>query len=237
MKRIYFGVCAALIVACLAAPARVTGAQADGFGVFANAGFGWANNLRLADWLNANRDLFQAAAGANRTEDEEKNNIIYGGIDIEPRYMSGNIGYALALGFYNTTKGERNVTGSLGTYHNEAELKAFALRGSVFYRVGLAGGNSVLLGGGFGYYRASLDLAYGLNGNLQSYSGSGWTVGWHTQVEYDITFGPAVVSLGVMSRFAEIWKLEINDSAGNEVYDSGASFSGIYFYAGAGCML
>ncbi len=237
MKPMLFGTIAVLIVACLAVPARAQSPQPGGYGIFANAGFGWANNLRLADWLNAHRDLSTPALGANQVEDEEKNNIIYGGLDIEPRYMSGNLVYALALGFYNTTKGERNVTGALGSYHSEAELKAFALRASMFYRVGLASGNCVLLGGGFGYYRATLDLAYGYNNNLQSYSGSGWTIGWHTQIEYDITFGSAVVNLGVMSRFAEIWKLEINDSAGNEVYDSGASFSGIYFYAGAGYML
>jgi hypothetical protein len=238
MKNLLTILCAATLLIASMAPASAQGTGSDGFGVFVNTGFGWANNLRMTDWLNAMRDnskLF--LGGTNFTEDQEQNTLLYAGFDVEPRYFSGNIGYGLAFGYYNATNGSRNISGSVNKFHADADLTAIAIRPSVYYRIGLDNNNYLLLGGGFGYYRASLNVTYGFNDNLESYEGTGWTIGWHAGLEYNWKLGPVVVNLGVLSRFAEIWKLEINKANGDEVYDVGASFSGIYFYVGAGYMI
>lgn len=237
MKNLLTIFCAATLAIAAMAPTNAQATGNDGVGIFVNTGFGWANNLRTADWLNANRDISKPFLGSNIKEDQEENNLLYAGFDLEPRYFSGNLGYGLAFGYYNTTNGSRNISGSVNRFHADADLTAIAIRPSIYYRVGLDNNNFVLLGGGLGYYRASLKVATGFNNNLESYEGTGWTIGWHAGIEYNWVFGPVVVNCGVMSRFAEIWKLEINKANGDEVYDSGASFSGIYFHVGAGYMI
>lgn len=247
MKRaLLFGLIPAIfIISVLSASAQEM--QTDhSFSVMGFTGFGWSNNLRTEDWQNAGRDWAKTAEyGFNPgyTEEEEKGTFIYGGFDLEPRYFSGNLVYALSLGYHKTTTGERNLSGTQRTtnlpltYHSEASLSLISLLGTVYYKVNKSDSSFFLLGGGFGYYSATLELQRGFNDDIESYEGNGWTIGWHAQLEYNKTLGNVAFAGGVMSRFAEVWKLDIDDDSGNEVYDSGASISGIYFYVGAGYLI
>ncbi|MFH0977416.1 MAG: hypothetical protein V1874_16680 [Spirochaetota bacterium] len=213
------------------------------FSIMADAGFGWSNNLRTEDWLNAYRNLAKANFNPGYQEKEEKSTLIYGGFDLEPRYYTGNIVYGVSIGYHKTTTGKRELTGTqIATtnplsYKAEASLSMFSVMSTIYYKINKSDTSFLLLGGGLGYYRATLKLKEGFNTNINSYKGNGWTIGWHTQIEYNKTFGNVVLAGGVMSRFAEVWKLEINDSSGNEKYDSSVNMTGIYFYIGAGYLI
>ena len=238
MKNLLTILCAATLVIAAMAPASAQGTGNDGIGIFVNTGFGWANNLRLADWLNGQEIAGKGAVGTNPEVKSDKSNIIYGGFDLEPRYFTGNIVYGLSIGYHNTTKGEREVQGGLGVYTATADLSFFSMRASAYYRVGLSDSSFILLGGGLGYYRASLSLNVEANGVvLAEGDGTGWTIGWHAGLEYNKKLGPVFVSLGIMSRFAEVWNMEVDNQNGSELYDASANLTGIYFYVGAGYMI
>jgi hypothetical protein len=239
MKYVFALLCAASMVICTMAPAGAQGTGGDGIGIFFNTGFGWAHNIMLADWMNEVRDDNEASVGANRTEENEENSVFYAGFDVEPRFFSGKLAYAVSLGYHNAVNGKRKVTGSAGTVKIESDISYVSLKGTLFYKIDLSGNNYLLLGGGLGYYRPTLtiDFQNTANGYSVSGEGTGWTIGWHTQIEYNITYGKIAVSLGAISRFVEGWNVEVEDQYGNEIYDQGVSLTGIYFYVGAGYMI
>lgn len=230
--------CVAALLIGTMAPVGAQGTGGNGVGIFVNTGFGWANNLRLADWLNAFENEGKKAVGTNPEVKTDTSNLIYGGFDLEPRYFLGNIVYGLSIGYHNTTKGKREVQGGLGVYTATADLSFFSMRASAYYRVGLSDSSYILLGGGLGYYRASLSLSVEANGIvLAEGDGTAWTIGWHTGLEYNKKLGPVLLSLGIMSRFAEVWNMEFHQANGDDLYDSSVNLTGIYFYVGAGYMI
>ncbi|MBP7585256.1 MAG: hypothetical protein KBA61_14545 [Spirochaetes bacterium] len=234
-----------LTIACVAAlviggmaPAGAQEVAGDGYSINLQMGFGWAHNIMLADWMNDVRDLNQFKAGTNQNEENEENSVLYSGFDIEPRIFSGKLVYALSFGYHNALNGKRKVTGDSGTLKIESDITYISLKGTVFYKIDFSSGNYLLLGGGLGYYRPTLSITYSEpSGYTLDGEGTGWTIGWHTQLEYNITLGKVVMSLGVLSRFVEGWNIEVEDSNGNEFYDQGVSLTGIYFYVGAGYMI
>ncbi len=239
MRFILITACAAALVIGGMAPAGAQGETGDGYSINLQMGFGWAHNIMLADWMNRWRDIFEPTVGVNRDEEQEENSVLYSGFDIEPRMHSGNLVYSLSVGYHNVLNGKRKVTGNLGTMKIESDLTYISIKATALYRIALSSGNCFLLGGGLGYYRPTLTLDYSntATGTYFSREGTGWTIGWHTQFEYNIAFGNVNVSLGVLSRFAECWNLEVEDQNGDELYDQGVSLTGIYFYVGAGYMI
>ncbi|KQC14227.1 MAG: hypothetical protein APR63_05920 [Desulfuromonas sp. SDB] len=197
-------------------------------------GGGFANNLRLADWQNLQYDAAKIFLGGNLQEEEKKEAVVYSSIRLEQRFYTGNLVFAPAIAYYQTTRGEREVIGNTGSYYNQAELKTFSLQSTIYYRIGNIQSNYVLLGGGLGYYQGTLKLEYGFNDSLSRNEGSGWTMGWHSGMEYNHSFGNIVLKAGLISRFAEIYELEVENNQNTKIYDSGASLTGISLYAGLG---
>ncbi len=238
MRFLLMIVCAVALVIGSMVPAGAQG-TGDGFGIFGQAGFGFANNLRLADWLNWQNDwIGKPAVGANMKEETDTTNMFYGGLELEPRYFSGNLVYGLSIGFQNTNKGERKVTGNNGTFQATADLNFFLMKASMYYRVVVSDTSFVLLGGGLGYYRANLELETKFNNTIVNEgSGSAWTIGWHMGIEYNKRLGPVYLSLGLLSRFAEVWNMEFDNQNGNEMIDSSVNLTGFYLYAGVGYMI
>lgn len=197
-------------------------------------GGGFANNLRLADWQNLQYDAAKIFLGGNLQEEEKKEAVLYSGVGLEQRFYTGNLVFAPAIAYYQTTRGEREVTGSSGSYYNQVELKTFSLQSTIYYRIGDIQSNYVLLGGGLGYYQGTLKLEYGFNDSLNRSEGSGWTIGWHSGMEFNHSFGNIVLKAGLISRFAEIYELEVENNQDQKIYDSGASLTGVSLYAGLG---
>jgi len=207
--------------------------ESSKFNIMLNFGGGFANNIRMADYQNMQRDAAKILLGGNITVKDDENAIFYGGLEIEPRFFIGNLILAPSFGFFNTTKGVREVSGNLGSYYNSVDLKVIFLKTSLYYKIG-SKKNFVLLGGGLGFYNGKLDIISGYNDDLNLFSGSGSTLGWHSNVEYDHIFGSIVLNIGLLSRFVEIYELEVENNNNTKIYDSGASLSGCYLYAGLG---
>ncbi len=202
-----------------------------------NFSAGFANNLRLTDWQNINRDTAKLLLGQNINEEEEKNAVIYSGFNLEQRFYAGNLVYAPSISYYITTKGERDLKGSNGTYYNAVDLKTFSLASSIYYKIGSMRSSFILLGGGLGYYSGTLNIKMGYNNDLNTYSGSGWTVGWHSTIELNKVLGNFTLKGGLLSRFAEIYELQVENNNGDKIYDSGASLSGFSLYIGLGYII
>lgn len=199
-------------------------------------GGGFANNLRLADWQNLQYDAAKIFLGGNLQEEEKKEAVLYSGIGLEQRFYTGNLVLAPSIYYYQSTQGERKVSGSSGNYCNKAELKTFSLQSTIYYRIGDIKSNYFLFGGGLGYYQGTLELEHGFNDSLKRSEGSGWTIGWHSGLEYNHSFGSIVLKAGLISRFAEIYELEVENDQHQKIYDSGASLTGVSLYAGLGYM-
>lgn len=231
MKKMMF-----LLLILISTLVHSQGVDRNKFGININLGGGFANNIRMADYQNMQRDAAKILLGSNITVNDEKNAIFYGGFDIEPRFYMGNLILAPSIGFYNTIKGVREVNGNLGTYYNSVELKVVSLKTSIYYKIG-NNKNFILLGGGLGFYNGKLDISSGYNGDINVYSGSGSTFGWHSIVEYDHTISNFVLNTGILSRFVEIYELEVENNNNIKIYDSGASLSGSYLYVGFGFLI
>lgn len=197
-------------------------------------GGGFANNLRLADWQNLQYDVAKIFLGGNLQEEEKKEAVLYSGFGLEQRFYMGNLVLAPSIHYYQSTQGERKVSGSSGNYYNKAELKTISFQSTIYYRIGDIQTNYILLGGGLGYYHGTLELEYGFNDSLQQSEGSGGTLGWHSGLEYNHSFGSIVLKAGLISRFAEIYELEVENDQNEKIYDSGASLTGVSLYAGLG---
>jgi hypothetical protein len=202
-------------------------------GIFLNGGLGFANNLRMADRLNARRDAAKVLLGGEEDEGKRREPIGYAGLDLEPRLFSGNLVYALSLGFYNVSTGAREVSGVGGTYKTELSLQMTGFRGSIYYKVGLSDKSFILLGGGLGYYIGTMEEINNLNGVEQSDEDTKWTIGWHTALEYNrLLFGSFVFSAGIMSRFAEIYNFQVNEVDDDDKFSG--NITGLYLYVGVG---
>lgn len=203
-------------------------------GIFLNGGLGFANNLRMADRLNARRDAAKILLAGEEDEGQRKEPIGYAGVDLEPRLFLGNLVYAASLGFYNVSTGAREVRGGGNTYTTELSLQMTAVRGSVYYRVGLSEKSFILLGGGLGYYIGTMEETNTLNGVVQeSDEDTKWTIGWHTALEYNrLLFGSFVFSAGIMSRFAEIYNFQVNEVNDDDKFSG--NITGLYLYIGVG---
>lgn len=240
----------AALVFCSMLSAYSLQAQEPGgtqYGIFLNTGFGWANNLRLEDWLNTNRDYIQNTYSlyftAPPVEGDEKGTVLYGGFDIEPRMFLNKLVVGIGLGYHSTTTGERNLsgtnkyTGQPLNWHAEIGMKMVSVRGSAYYKVDLSSGSFILLGGGLGYYHGTLSIKRGFNDNIESHDVSSWTIGWHTGLEYNRRIGHLYVSAGFLSRFAEIYNFKANADDGTELIDTSGNLTGLYLYVGAGYMI
>lgn len=160
-------ICASLLLASSAAKAQES-LGGTKYSLFANFGFGFANNIRMADRLNGSSDYLEGAWG---TPAEKKEPIGYAGFDLEPHIFFEKLVLAPSWGYYNVSKGERDLTHPNGTtYHEELDLKMTGLKLSLYYRIGVSETSFVLLGGGLGYYRGTMTEKYGYNGNLESNS-------------------------------------------------------------------
>lgn len=202
------------------------------FGIFLNGGLGFANNLRMADRLNWRRDWAKITYLGEEDEGERKEPIGYAGVDLEPRLFLGNLVYAASLGFYNVSTGVREVRG-VSTYRNEISLQMTAVRGSVYYRLGLSEKSFILLGGGLGYYIGTMEDTIIVNGVEQTDEDTKWTIGWHTALEYNrLLFGSFVFSAGIMSRFAEIYNFQVNEVDDDDKFSG--NITGLYLYIGVG---
>jgi hypothetical protein len=202
-------------------------------GIFLNGGIGFANNIFMADRLNWRSDWAEVTYSGKEDEGERKEPIGYAGVDLEPRLFSGNLVYALSLGFYNVSTGVREVRGA-STYRNEISLQMAAFRGSVYFKIGLSDKSFFLLGGGLGYYIGTMEDKIIINGvEQQSDEDTKWTIGWHTALEYNrLLFGSFVFSAGIMSRFAEIYNFQVNEV--NEDDKFNGNITGLYLYVGVG---
>ncbi len=193
-----------------------SGSESMNYGLYINAGFGFANNLRMEDWLNNQRNFFgRSQAGANQTEPGEKSSVFYTGFNIEPRIFIGNIVIGPSFGYYSTTTGKRQVTGSNGTYRASLELNVYSLAATIYYKINLSDVSFLLLGGGLGYYNGALDIKYGMNNNIESHKANSWTIGWHTGLEYNRKLGALSLNFGVLSRFTEFFQLRVKNNANN----------------------
>ncbi len=202
-------------------------------GIFLNGGFGFANNLRMADRMNVRRDAAEIVVSGEEDEGKRKEPIGYAGVDLEPRIFLGNLVYAASLGFYNVSTGAREVRGVGGTYKTELSLQMTAVRGSIYYKVGLSDKSFILLGGGLGYYIGTMEEINNLNGVEQSDEDTEWTIGWHTVLEYNrLLFGSFVFSAGLMSRFAEIYNFQVNEVDNDDKFSG--NITGLYLYVGVG---
>ncbi len=202
-------------------------------GIFINGGLGFANNLRMADRMNVHRDAAEIVVSGEEDEGKRKEPIGYAGVDLEPRFFLGNLVYAASLGFYNVSTGAREVRGVGGTYKTELSLQMTAVRGSIYYKVGLSDKSFILLGGGLGYYIGTMEEINNLNGVEQSDEDTEWTIGWHTVLEYNrLLFGSFVFSAGLMSRFAEIYNFQVNEVDNDDKFSG--NITGLYLYVGVG---
>lgn len=244
MKKTMTIICACLAVLLLGIPCvQAQETKGSTFGIFMNLGFGYVHNLRMADWLNATEDWAKLnpliGAGA---EVKEKQPIGCGGFDLESRFFWGNLVLGPSLGYYGVSEGSRDIRGASANYYSALKLKMWSLRSSLYYKIVSNSGNYILLGGGLGFYGGKLAvtrtkaIGIGLE-DRETFSDNKWTVGWHSQIEYDWTFGGSwVLNVGLMNRFAYIYNFKVKDNGGNPIFDAGGGLTGLYLYFGAGYM-
>jgi opacity protein-like surface antigen len=207
-------------------------ADAPSYGFYATTGFGFANNLRMADYMNARSDAYETALNTHATKKEP---MFCYGFDLEARKFMKNIVYGISIGYLSTTKGSREITSGAVIYNEELTLKAMSLRGSVYYKIDLDSGNRVLLGGGLGYYYGTMESTINRNFSTNYHKkDSTWTIGWHSGIEYDIVFGNFNLCFGATSRFVEFYKFKVQE---NNSDDLSGGFTGLNLSVGAGYTL
>ncbi len=212
------------------------------FGIFTDFGFGFANNIRLSDWMNQFVEAQEADPSLDLEEDKSKRKepLLYGGIVFEPRFFSGNIVLAPSFGYYDVSQGYREASNGTITYKQTISLSFFALTASVYYKISFDSGNFLLLGGGLGYYGGTLKNEWGYYDDdgaesEQTSKDSAWTIGVQTGLEYNILFFDSfAVSFGFVNRFAEAFTFDVD--VGNDDDDDriNAGLLGIYLYTGCG---
>lgn len=211
-------------------------------GLFVDFGSGFTNNLRLSDWMNSLAEMQEVLLMSEEDESTRGEPLLYGGIDIEARFFSGNIVFGPSFGYYDVMQGHREVEGDTVTYKHDLSLSFIALKTSVYYRIGFSDGNFLLLGGGLGYYNGTLKNEWGYysssgNDEVNSSEDSCWTIGVHTGLEYNIRlFDSFAISAGFINRFAEAFKFDVDVSNDDDDDNINAGLTGVYLYAGAGYM-
>ena len=105
------------------------------FGIFMDLGFGLANNLRLSDWMNRVAEGQELFLLSEEDESTRKEPLIYGGVDIEARFFSGNLVFGSSFGYYDVSQGYREVQGDLITYKQRLSLSFIALKASAYYKI------------------------------------------------------------------------------------------------------
>lgn len=216
------------------------GSMSTRFGIHVIGGVGFANNVRMADRLNIRRDLAKAFYNGEENEDKREEPLGYAGIELEPRFFYHNIVCAVSVGYYNVNNGVREVNGSVGptpvTYRTELDLKFIAYRGTVYYKITLDDDSFVLLGWGIGYYSGTMEESFGLVGSEQSDKDTQSSIGWHSALEYNsIFFNSVNLSVGILSRFAEVYDFRVNEADEDDEFSGG--LTGLYLYAGVGYLL
>jgi|GEM_PF-3634337 len=216
------------------------GAMSTRIGIHVIGGVGFANNVRMADRLNIRRDIAKVTYSGEENEDQREEPLGYAGIELEPRFFYHNIVCAVSVGYYNVNNGVREVNGTVGptpvTYRAELDLTFTAYRGTVYYKVTLDEDSFVLLGWGIGYYSGTMEESFGLIGSEQSDKDTQSSIGWHSALEYNLIFFNSVnLSIGILSRFAEVYDFRVNEANEDDEFSGG--LTGLYLYAGVGYLL
>ncbi len=211
----------------------------SGIGIFFNFGGGFTNNLRLSDWMNRMAYAQEIIIGGEEDKEKSDEPLFYGGYDLEARLFSGNIVYGPAFGYYNVSRGYREVVGNSTTFKQNVSLDFYAFRGTIYYKISYSNRDFLLLGGGFGYYSGTLEHEFGYysdSGNsVNTSEDSTWTIGWHTCIEYNSRiFDSFAFSIGTMQRFAEALQFDVDNSNDDSDDDINAGLTGLYFYIGLG---
>jgi len=219
----------------------------NNFGIFLGAGAGFANNLQFIDRLNALEKEHKTTPLLTDPSVEEKEPLAYGGLTVEGRYYDDCLVYGIGLGYYNLADGTRKVCGSNSgdtyIYNDRIDMIMVNLSGSLYYRLGFENGNYLLLGGALlvnrGTYRETVTLAV----NGASVPGAGYdkefhkiAVGWQIGLEYNFSFGMVDISIGAITRFADIYNYKIEYTSTVDNRASGG-ITGGYLYAAAGLRL
>jgi hypothetical protein len=206
------------------------------YGILIDLGLGFANNLRLADRLNARSDFYSAALNANA---EKKEPVLYAGLDIEPRIFFEKLVLAPSFGFYSVSGGTREINSASGKYSSELKLNVAALRLSLYYKIDTGKSSYILLGGGMGLYSSTIeekesyrnDVTPAASFNVSDKDKRG-TLGWHSVIEYNYMLGSVPLSVGLMSRFVEFYSFRVNEDRYPGKFSGG--LTGIFLYIGTG---
>lgn len=232
-----------LLVASFQAAARAE----NQFGIFLGAGAGFANNLQFIDRLNALEKVHKENPVLTNPSVEEQEPLAYGGLSIEGRYYMDSLVFGLGLGYYDLVDGTRRVTGTNSgdnyVYNDTIDMVMFNIALSVYYDIKFDNGNYLLLGGGPLINRGNYHETVTLDVNGARVPGAGYdkefnkmAIGWQMGIEYNFTFGMVNLSLGAVSRFADIYNYQIEYTSTVDNRASGG-FTGCYLYAAAGIMI
>lgn len=216
----------------------------ENFGIFTGVGAGFANNLQFIDRLNALEKVHKETPVLTDPSVVEKEPLAYAGISFEGRYYVNNVVYGLGIGYYNLAEGKRTVSGMNSGNHyvyiDRIDMELLNLAASVYYNVKFENENYLLLGGGLLFNSGTYNETVSLDVNKTEVAAAGYektlsktAIGWQMGLEYNFTFGMINISLGAITRFADIYNYKIEYTSTVDNRASGG-FTGCYLYTAAG---
>ena len=210
-----------------------------------SANTGYAHNPDLKQFMDQSEESYNEP-GSNTDKIQRKDADRQYGYSFEPRLFFGNIGFSIFIGKQNLSKGKLSVySSSEGFWSESYKISAITLGSNLFYKFNLSRNKRywIILGTGFTYYRAKLDMEFCSEHNLimpppltdTSYEATGFGIQAKTELHFAFNQRLDSIFIGIEGKKCRDIKFEaqFDDGTGNIIeFDTKTSFTGFTVYAG-----